>query len=145
MYGLMSAVMMSLVACGGATVVNAPAPTVEEAPTDPLGDFRGDRVKLNEWFELRANPKGLEEAGIIVTLVGVQWTEIEGRNGKTRREGTATVLVEKGDESSRVFLGQDERRKRFGHWLEIRNVGETYEEKKGLWFSFVEIVVRSGE
>ncbi len=144
-YGLMIAVLMGLYACGGARVVDAPVTTAEVAPVDPLGDFRGKRVNLDEWFVLRANPIGLERAAMTVTLVGVQWTEIEGRNGKIRREGTATVLVEKGEESSRVFLGQDERRKRYGHWLEIRNVGEAYVQEKGKWFAFVEIIVRSAE
>ncbi len=122
-----------LVACGGPQIIfEEAAPTAPEAaaPADPLGGFRGDRAELGTEIELRVNPVGLPALGVVIKLLSAEWTEVEGRDGDPVREGTATILLVRGDDTKELRIDQGDESSGLGALVKVLAADESYDEER---------------
>ncbi len=129
--------------CGGAKVVEKPkeAPKVEAPPPDPLGGFRGERVRTGKKFRLIQNPVGVEKRGMILRLANADWSSYTRGDGVEVRRGSAIVYITKGDKERRVRIDTGEFREAFGTKVHLHDVGETYVQTAMQQMAYAEVTV----
>jgi len=142
-----SAVVVSFGCGGGGHVVKqAPAPKKVEKKPEPKGpdayrDFGGKTVAPGTKFRLRTKPYGIQQFEIVVELVKTQWTTRELPNGKEVKDGTAELLIRKGEKSRRLRLDEGESRVVYGAKIMVDGAGEAYDKSRMDYMPWVDILV----
>ena len=138
-----------LVGCGGGEVVTTPppaAPVVAKpapAPPDAYRDFAGERVVPKEVFRLKAKAKAVAVVEVVIHMVKVEWTTREMPDGRKIKEGTAELVIKKGDKKRTVRVEQDETKTTLGCKVTVKAVGEDYDAKRFDYLPWVDLVVTS--
>lgn len=147
-----AAVVVGASACGGGggQVIEpaaTPAAAPKEAPKTPdaYRDFGGETVALGVKHRLRTRPIGIKELNIVVELVKTQWTTRELPNGKEVKDGTADLLIKKGEKSRRLRLDEGESRVIYGAKISVEGAGEEYDKSRLDYMPWVDIVVSKPE
>jgi hypothetical protein len=145
---ILPALALTLVAaCGGGHVIDVPPPPAKPAAPPPppkadaFRDFGGERVVPNEVFRLRAKAKAVAIVEIVISMIRVEWTTREMPDGRKIKEGTAELLVKKGDKKRRFRLEQDEVKTVMGTKIEVKGVGEDYDKSRYDYLPWVDLVV----
>ncbi len=144
---MLALALVFLVACGGGQVVETPPPSTKAAAPPPppkedaFRDFAGERVVPNEVFRLRAKAKAVAIVEIVINMVRVEWTTREMPDGRKIKEGTAELVVKKGDKQRRFRLEQEDSKKVFGTKILVKAVGEDYDKSRFDYLPWVDLVV----
>ena len=143
--------MVTTAACGGGgqVVKEAPPPKVEEKPAEPVAfdafrDFGGQRIDPGVKHRLRTKPIGINQLEVVVELVKTEWTTRELPDGKEVKDGTADLLIKKGEKSRRVRLDEGEARVIYGAKIKVEGAGEEYDKSRLDYMPWVDIVVTKG-
>ncbi len=137
-------------ACGGGQVVDVPPPPPKPAAPPPppkadaYKDFEGERVVPKEVFRLRAKAKAVAVVEIVINMVKVEWTTRETPDGKQIKEGTAELIVKKGEKQRRFRLETDESKTVYGAKITVKGVGENYDKSRMDYLPWVDLVVEPG-
>ena len=148
----MAAAGVGLAACAGAQ----PAPEVSPAAPrsarpqaalqqdtyDPFADFGGQRVPAGEPFRLMVDPVGIEGCRVLVSLAKVSWTTMETPSGE-RRDATAFLTVQKGEQVETLRLAETDTRAAFGCRFTAEAAGEDYHQPTESWQPWVDLTVTS--
>ena len=131
---------------GGGQVIEAPPPVKKAPPPKPVRpdafrDFGGRIVAPGERFRLRSKPVGVKELRVVIELVKTEWTERELPSGKTVKDGTADLIVRKGESSRRVRLDEGESRVVLGARILIHDADEGYDPKRMDYLPWIDVVV----
>ena len=146
-WGASLCVMAMCVGCGGSGhVIEKPKPLKaavmqEVVKPDAYRDFGGETIALNTKFKLRTKPVGVKELQIVVELVKTQWTTRELPDGREVKDGTAELLLKKGETSRRVRLDEGESRVVYGAKITVEGAGEAYDKSRLDYMPWVDIVV----
>ena len=87
------------IVCFGPPPPPEPEPQVEAI--DPFADFRGSWFESGIAFRLQSVPMA-NQMGIEISLLKVEWTSSETRDGEEIREASAILVVKKGEERRRL-------------------------------------------
>ncbi len=134
--------------CGGSGghVVEAPPPKKEAPKPKPVAhdafrDFGGKVVAPGEHFRLQSKPIGVKGLEVVIQLVKTEWTERELPSGKTVKDGTADILIKKGEASRRVRLDEGESRVIYGAKILVHEAHEGYDPKRMDYLPWIDVVV----
>ena len=150
LFALSSGAVALCFGCGGggqviakSAVAKAPVEAAPQTP-DAFRDFGGKHVKLGEKFRLGARPLGVEGAEIVIELVKTAWTTRELPNGKEVKDGTADMLVKKGEKSRRLRLDDGASRVIYGVKIEVLGAGEDYDKSRLDYLPWVDLKCSQG-
>ena len=149
---VVAALLVASPACGGGAghvveqpVKAAPAPKKEAPQTfDAFRDFGGEVVAPGEKVRLKTKPIGFKDLRIVVELVKTEWTTRELPSGKEVKDGTADLLIKKGEKSRRVRLDEGESRVIYGAKISVEGAGEAYDKERLDYMPWVDILVTKG-
>lgn len=135
--------------CGGGQVIEKSvaekaAPAAAPQTPDAYRDFGGKHVKLGSKFRLGARPMGVQGAELVIELVKTVWTTRELPSGKEVKDGTADLLVKKGEKSRRVRLDEGASRVIYGVKIEVLGAGEDYDKSRLDYLPWVDLKVTKG-
>lgn len=146
-FAIIAGAALALCACGGGGhIIEAPPTAPKKAAEKPAAadayrDFGGASVSLGEPFRLRTKPIGVRELEIVIELVKTEWTTRELPDGRTVKDGTADLLVRKGEGSRRFRLEQGESREILGAKITLKEANEGYDEQRLDYMPWVDVVV----
>ena len=138
---------MFLVLGGGALVACAsappppPPPPVVEAPPDPYDEFDGEKVSGAETVKLANEPVGVDNARLVLKLVKTAWTEMPRPDGTVARDGTASILVQRGLDYETIMVQEGDYDSAFGVRITVQKLGETYNEAALRYVAYAEVLV----
>ena len=142
--------LLVIAACGGGEVVKTPAPAAPVAVAKPAPvapdayrDFGGERVVTKEVFRLKAKAKAVAEVEVVIRMIKVEWTTREMPDGRKIKEGTAELIIKKGDKERRVRIEQDDTKRTLGCQVTVKAVGEAYDKKRMDYLPWVDLIVTS--
>ncbi len=138
-----------LTACGGGQVVAKPVakPVVnkpEPVKHDAFRDFGGQTIAPGTKFRLKTKPIGIDQLKVVIELVKTEWTTRELPSGKEVKDGTADLLIKKGEKSRRVRLDEGESRVIYGAKILVDAAGEGYDKERLDYMPWVDIIVTKG-
>ena len=87
---------------------------------------------------------GVQGAELVIELVKTAWTTRELPSGKEVKDGTADLLVKKGEKSRRVRLDEGASRVIYGVKIEVLGAGEDYDKSRLDYLPWVDLKVTKG-
>ena len=140
---VLAGTVLAGIACGNPNVVPAPPPValVKEKPPEPdaFRDFRGRHVRMGETFRLSHKPIAVDGPNVIVALVKTEWATFHSASGGDKREATAHVRVQQGEEERAITISQGEARTVFNARLFVVSAGEDYDPQRLVYQAWVEL------
>ncbi|MSP91360.1 MAG: hypothetical protein EXR79_06100 [Myxococcales bacterium] len=133
----------AMIACGSPNVVPAPppvAPVKEKAPEpDAFRDFRGRHAKVGDTFRLSHKPVAVDGPNVIVALVKTEWATFHSPSGGDKKEATAHMRVQQGEEERAITITQGEARTVFNARLFVVGAGEDYDPQRLVYQAWVDL------
>ena len=129
-----------LLSCASAPPPPRPAPVVE-APPDPYDEFEGTKVSGEGTVKLANDPVGVDHQRLILKLVRTAWTEMPRGDGTVARDGTATILVQRGLDYETILVQEGDYEAAFGVRITVDKLGETYNEAALRYVAYAEVQV----
>ncbi|PKN57148.1 MAG: hypothetical protein CVU56_12450 [Deltaproteobacteria bacterium HGW-Deltaproteobacteria-14] len=123
-------------ACGSGghviTPEEAAPPPVEVMPPAPdaFRDFSGDRVDAGTRFEVDGVGRGVRGVEAVVRVEQVKTSIWYAPSGEEKIEGTATIIVEKGQERARLRLKDGEEDTAIGVHVLVHEAKVAYDERR---------------
>lgn len=106
---------------------DAPRPQVE---TDFFAEFRGTHMPTGKVFRMQGSPVAIDGPNVVLTLVKSDWATMQTPGGKEHREATAQILVQRGAESRRVSINQNDDGVAFNVRISVKAAGEDYNKQR---------------
>ncbi|TNF25821.1 MAG: hypothetical protein EP329_22355 [Deltaproteobacteria bacterium] len=131
---LLSLVLPLVMACGtGGRLVApeevAPAPAAPAAPEpDAFRDFSGDRVDAGVEFEVDGVGRAVRGVEVVIRVEQVKTSTWYPPSGGEAVEGTAYLIVEKGQQSERLRLKDGQEGTVLGARVAVRKADVPYDE-----------------
>ena len=135
------ALVGGLSGCASAPPPPPPKPAVEEAPPDPYDEFTGERVSGEGTVSLANEPVGVDSHRLVLKLLKTAWTEMPRPDGTVSRDGTATILVQRGLDYETIMVQEGDYSTAFGVRIDVDKLGETYLEADLRYVAFAEVRV----
>lgn len=103
--------------------------------------WKGATVGLEEEFQLLdTDTVKLDNHDYKVQLVRTTWSEMETPKG-VRRDGTAVLLVTKGEQMKQISIDEAETSTVLGFRIEVRHAYEQYDEDRADYVPLAKVVV----
>ena len=112
--------------CASAPPPPPPKPVAQQAPPDPYDDFTGERVSGEGTVNLANESVGVNNYRLVLKLLKTAWTEMPRPDGTVSRDGTATILVQKGLDYETIMVQEGDYSTAFGVRIDVDKLGETY-------------------
>lgn len=120
--------------------LDAPRP---EVATDAFAEFRGVHVSVGKVFRLQGHPVAVDGPNVVLSLIKTDWDTMTTPGGKTTKTATAQFQVQKGAETYKVTISQDDSGSALGVRIHVKDAGEDYDKARMNYLAWVDCVVEA--